>query len=156
VTTVVNVPPSLDDHSFDDVLRQLTGVPGDAKVLLDARHVRWASPFGLTALLTFAQTRAEMPALAVPELEEPVPPVVLGPFADLGLATARFASTRSVVSSPTVMTCDTSWLPRTHIGILLINQYLVSPPTAVFSCSIRSISPVSNTRANSRSSTSRF
>ena len=70
MTTVVNVPPSLDDHTFDDVLRQLTTVPSDAKVLLDARHVRWASPFGLTALLTLAQTRAEMPALAVPELEE--------------------------------------------------------------------------------------
>ena len=70
MTTVVNVPPSLDDHSFDDVLRQLTGTPSDSKVLLDARHVRWASPFGLTALLTLAQTRAEMPALAVPELEE--------------------------------------------------------------------------------------
>jgi anti-sigma regulatory factor (Ser/Thr protein kinase) len=70
VTTVVNVPPSLDDHSFDEVLRQLTSVSSDTKVLLDARHVRWASPFGLTALLTLAQTRAEMPALAVPELEE--------------------------------------------------------------------------------------
>ena len=70
MTTVVNVPPSLDDHSFDEVLRQLTTVSSDTKVLLDARHVRWASPFGLTALLTLAQTRAEMPALAVPELEE--------------------------------------------------------------------------------------
>jgi len=70
VTTVVNVPPSLDDYSFDDVLRQLMPVSPDTKVLLDARHVRWASPFGLTALLTLAQTRAEMPALAVPELEE--------------------------------------------------------------------------------------
>jgi anti-sigma regulatory factor (Ser/Thr protein kinase) len=70
VTTVVNVPPSLDDHSFDEVLRQLTTVSSDTKVLLDARHVRWASPFGLTALLALAQTRTEMPALAVPELEE--------------------------------------------------------------------------------------
>jgi anti-sigma regulatory factor (Ser/Thr protein kinase) len=70
VTNVVNIPPSLDDHTFDEVLRQLTTVSSDTKVLLDARHVRWASPFGLTALLTLAQTRAEMPALAVPELEE--------------------------------------------------------------------------------------
>ena len=70
MTTVVNVPPSLDDHSFDDVLRQVESVPLDAKILLDARHVRWASPYGLTALLTFAQTRTELPALAVPELEE--------------------------------------------------------------------------------------
>ena len=70
MTTVVNVPPSLDDHSFDDVLRQVTSVSPDTKVLLDARHVRWASPYGLTALLTFAQTRAEKPALAVPDLDE--------------------------------------------------------------------------------------
>ena len=70
MTTVVNVPPSLDDHSFDDVLRQLATVSADEKVLLDARHVRWASPFGLTALLTLAQTRSERPTLAVPELDE--------------------------------------------------------------------------------------
>jgi anti-sigma regulatory factor (Ser/Thr protein kinase) len=38
--------------------------------LLDARHTRWASPYGLTALLTLAQTRAERPALYVPESDD--------------------------------------------------------------------------------------
>ena len=47
------------------VLEQLAPVPPDAKLLVDARHTRWASPYGLTALLTLAQTRAERPALAV-------------------------------------------------------------------------------------------
>jgi anti-sigma regulatory factor (Ser/Thr protein kinase) len=70
VTTVINVPPSLDDHSFEQVLEQLVGIPTDAKLLLDARHTRWATPYGLTALLTLAQTRDETPVLAVPENEE--------------------------------------------------------------------------------------
>jgi anti-sigma regulatory factor (Ser/Thr protein kinase) len=70
VTTVITVPPSLDDHSFEQVLEQLAPLPADAKILLDARHARWASPFGLTALLTLAQTRSERPAFAVPEMED--------------------------------------------------------------------------------------
>jgi hypothetical protein len=70
VTHVITVPPSLDEHSFEQVLEQLAPIPPDAKLLVDARHVRWASPFGLTALLTLAQTRVERPALAVPEFEE--------------------------------------------------------------------------------------
>ena len=70
MTTVLNVPPSLDDKTFETVLEQLAAVPQDAKVLLDARHTRWASPYGLTALLTLAQTRAERPALYVPESDD--------------------------------------------------------------------------------------
>jgi hypothetical protein len=70
VTTVITVPPSLDDHSFEQVLDQLAALPPDAKILVDARHVRWASPYGLTALLTLAQTREERPALAVPEHDD--------------------------------------------------------------------------------------
>ncbi len=70
MTNVINVPPTLDDHTFEEVLRQVTALPSDAKLLIDARHARWASPYGLTALLTLAQTRAERPAFAAPELEE--------------------------------------------------------------------------------------
>jgi len=70
VTTVITVPPSLDDHSFEQVLEQLAPLPADEKILVDARHARWASPYGLTALLTLAQTRTERPTLAVPELED--------------------------------------------------------------------------------------
>jgi len=72
VTTVISVPHSLDDQTFEQVLEQLVGVPADAKLLIDARHTRWASPYGLTALLTLAQTRAERPTLAVPEHDETV------------------------------------------------------------------------------------
>jgi hypothetical protein len=67
VTAVINVPASLDDHSFEQVLEQVAAHPPDAKLLLDARHTRWASPYGLTALLTLAQTREVKPSLTVPE-----------------------------------------------------------------------------------------
>jgi anti-sigma regulatory factor (Ser/Thr protein kinase) len=72
VTTVINVPPSLDDVTFEQVLGQVAPLPADEKILVDARHARWASPFGLTALLTLAQTRAERPAFAPPEADETV------------------------------------------------------------------------------------
>ena len=70
MTTVINVPPSLDESTFEQVLSQLAGLPADRKILVDARHVRWASPYGLTALLTLAQTRGERPAFAGPEAED--------------------------------------------------------------------------------------
>jgi anti-sigma regulatory factor (Ser/Thr protein kinase) len=70
MTTVIAVPHSLDDRTFETVLERLAPVPPDAKVLLDARHTRWASPYGLTALLTVAQTRAERPVLYAPESED--------------------------------------------------------------------------------------
>jgi hypothetical protein len=67
VTTVISVPPSLDEQTFDHVIEQLAPLPVDARVLFDARHARWASPFGLTALLCAAQSRAERPAFTAPE-----------------------------------------------------------------------------------------
>ena len=70
MTTVINIPPSLDDRTFESVLQQLAPLPPDEKVLIDTRHTRWASPYGLTALLALAQTRAERPALYAPEAEE--------------------------------------------------------------------------------------
>ncbi len=70
MTTVINVPPSLDESTFEQVLDQLAPLPADRKILIDARHARWASPYGLTALLTLAQTRAERPAFAGPEADD--------------------------------------------------------------------------------------
>ncbi len=67
MTTVINVPPSLDEQTFEHVVEQLAPLAPDQKVLFDARHARWASPFGLTALLAAAQSRAERPAFTVPE-----------------------------------------------------------------------------------------
>ena len=71
MTTVINVPQSLDENSFEQVLEQVAQVPQDAKMLLDARHTRWASPYGLSALLTLGQTRDQnRPTLAVPEADD--------------------------------------------------------------------------------------
>lgn len=70
MTTVIPVPPSLDEDGFEQVLQQLAPLAADARILVDARHTRWASPYGLTALLTLAQSRQEKPALAVPESED--------------------------------------------------------------------------------------
>lgn len=70
MTTIIIVPPSLDDQSFEQIFDQLALIPPDEKILVDARRTRWASPFGLTALLTVAQTRLERPALAIPENED--------------------------------------------------------------------------------------
>jgi len=70
VTTVITVPPSLDDVSFEQVLDRVATLAPDDKILVDARHARWASPYGLIALLTLAQTRETRPALTPPEAEE--------------------------------------------------------------------------------------
>ena len=70
MTSVITVPPSLDDFTFEQVVDQLAAIPPDAKVIVDARHTRWASPFGLTALLTLGQTREERPSFTAPDNEE--------------------------------------------------------------------------------------
>jgi anti-sigma regulatory factor (Ser/Thr protein kinase) len=70
VTAVINVPSSLDDQTFEQVLEQLAPLPPDAKILIDARYTTWASPYGLTMLLTLAQTRQEKPLFSGPERDD--------------------------------------------------------------------------------------
>ncbi len=70
MTSVITIPPSLDDQTFEQVVEQLASVPRDGKLLVDARHTRWASPYGLTALLTLGQTRQERATFAVPDNED--------------------------------------------------------------------------------------
>ncbi len=67
MTTVISVPPSLDEQSFEQVFEQLAPIPEGQKILVDARHARWASPYGLTALLCVAQSRPDRMGFAVPE-----------------------------------------------------------------------------------------
>ena len=54
MTAVITVPAALDEPQFEQVLDQLAAVPADAKLLVDARHCRFATPYGLTALLCLA------------------------------------------------------------------------------------------------------
>jgi anti-sigma regulatory factor (Ser/Thr protein kinase) len=70
VTQIIPLPLSLDDASFEQVFAALAALAPDEKVLLDARHTRWATPYGLTGLLTLAQTRATTPGLVPPEADE--------------------------------------------------------------------------------------
>jgi anti-sigma regulatory factor (Ser/Thr protein kinase) len=70
VTSVITVPPSLDDHTFEQVVEQLASVPPDAKLVVDARHTRWASPYGLTALLALGQSRETRASFTAPDAEE--------------------------------------------------------------------------------------
>lgn len=67
MTAVITVPQSLDDRSCEQVFSQLAEHPADAKLIIDARYCTFASPFGLTTLLTLAQTRGERPVLLPPE-----------------------------------------------------------------------------------------
>ena len=67
MTTVVTIPATLDDVSFEDVSAQLTCHGPNEPLVIDARRCTFATPFGMTALLTIAQTRAEKPALLLPE-----------------------------------------------------------------------------------------
>jgi anti-sigma regulatory factor (Ser/Thr protein kinase) len=67
VTAVIIVPSSLDDVTFESVLDRLAEHAPDDKVILDARHTSFATPYGLTALLTLAQTRTEKPEFLAPE-----------------------------------------------------------------------------------------
>ena len=70
MTTVLTVPASLDEHTFEQVLEQLAAAPADAKLRVDARHTKWSSPYGLASLLCLAQARDEKPGFAVPEEAE--------------------------------------------------------------------------------------
>jgi hypothetical protein len=73
VTSVLTLPQTVDDFTFEQVLAQLAAVPADARLLVDARHARWASPYGLTGLLAVAQARGaegNRPAFAPPEADD--------------------------------------------------------------------------------------
>jgi anti-sigma regulatory factor (Ser/Thr protein kinase) len=67
VTAVLTVPASLDEQSFESVIEQLAPLEADAKLLVDARHCRFATPYGLTALLCLAQSREAKADFAPPE-----------------------------------------------------------------------------------------
>lgn len=67
MTTVIGVPSSLDEQSFEQVIEQLAPVHPGTRILVDARHTKWASPYGLTALLCVAQSRTDRMDFAVPE-----------------------------------------------------------------------------------------
>ena len=71
---VVPVPASLDDRTLDTLAGSLGDWPPSEGLLLDARATNWASPYGLTALLSLGQAIQEAklatPRLTVPDSDE--------------------------------------------------------------------------------------
>ena len=66
---IVPLPASLDERSFDQVVRALEDA-GDARVLFDGTHVRWVDPYGMVGLLcvgTVAGRGGELPVLKLPD-----------------------------------------------------------------------------------------
>ncbi|MDQ8155259.1 MAG: hypothetical protein P3B98_11420 [Gemmatimonadota bacterium] len=104
---VITVPSSLDDQTFEQVLEQLALLPPDARVLFDARFTTWGSPFGLTSLLTLAQTFTTKPQLIVPEKDDTVSYWARARFfeyaADLFEISGKFPAARAERESGTLL-----------------------------------------------------
>ncbi len=70
MTTVLEVPQSLDDRSFEQLASGFAALGDEPRVLLDAHATEWASPFGLLGLLCVGQTllgrHGTRPLLTVP------------------------------------------------------------------------------------------
>ncbi|HET8656349.1 MAG TPA: ATP-binding protein [Longimicrobiaceae bacterium] len=78
---VLTVAPTLDDRAFDALVREAALVGAGAAaapsagVIVDARHVRWADPFGMTSLLSLGQhlgATGGRPVLQLPEAPDVV------------------------------------------------------------------------------------
>ena len=67
MSTVITVPASLDDTTFETMLHDVAALPDDAKLVIDARYARFASPYGLIGMLTLAQSRTVAPEFIPPE-----------------------------------------------------------------------------------------
>ncbi|MGE0555595.1 MAG: ATP-binding protein [Gemmatimonadales bacterium] len=71
---VVPVPGSIDDRTLDQLAQGWGKWPPTERLLFDARSTTWASPYGLTALLTIGQALAEAglpkPRFTAPESDD--------------------------------------------------------------------------------------
>jgi hypothetical protein len=75
MTVVLAVPPTLDEPAFDALVAQIAEADGQ-RALLDARHVRWADPYGMVGLLAIGQQLGR-PGAARPLLQLPESPDVI-------------------------------------------------------------------------------
>lgn len=76
MSRIVDVPAQLDDAGFEQVAGGIGVWPPADRLLVDARHVQWASPYALIGLLTAGQAVAEAggerPLLTIPANPEVV------------------------------------------------------------------------------------
>jgi anti-sigma regulatory factor (Ser/Thr protein kinase) len=74
MSRVVEIPTSFDDRSFEQFALAFAQGPLTDRMLFDARTAQWASPFGLTAMLTAAQAVREAggpaPVFTVPTADD--------------------------------------------------------------------------------------
>lgn len=70
MSRVLQVPDVLDENTFEDLIAELARARGGERLLFDARHVRWVSPYGLIGLLAAGQVGRDRTGLA-PAIEAP-------------------------------------------------------------------------------------
>jgi hypothetical protein len=67
---VLTVPPTLDDDAFEALVAEAARAEEGDGVLVDARHVRWADPYGMIGLLALGKQLGNggaRPVLHLPE-----------------------------------------------------------------------------------------
>jgi hypothetical protein len=86
VTRVLEVPPTLDSDAFDRLIEGADAAGGE-RLLVDARHVRFADPYGMVGLLAIGEHlgRGGEPR---PILQLPTAPEVTGYLARMGFLSA--------------------------------------------------------------------
>jgi hypothetical protein len=82
MTQVLVVPPQLDSAGFDALVEESARPDGAERLLFDARHVRWADPYGMTGLVAIGRKLADEGRRA--QLHFPQDPKVASYFARMG------------------------------------------------------------------------
>ncbi len=70
---VISVPPKLDEAGVDQLIAAVREGKGDAGAIVDARHLRFADPYGMAVLLAVGQFLAageQRPVLELPDSPE--------------------------------------------------------------------------------------
>ena len=69
MTRVLQVPPTLDAAAFETLVAE-AATAGDERLLVDARHLRWADPYGMMGVLALGEWlrgRGGHPLLQLPQ-----------------------------------------------------------------------------------------
>lgn len=70
MSRVIEVPAVLDESGFEELVAALDRVEDGSRLLMDARRVRWSSPYGMVGLLAAGRVARDRTGLA-PALEQP-------------------------------------------------------------------------------------
>ncbi|MBK5098818.1 MAG: hypothetical protein JJE01_13615, partial [Gemmatimonadetes bacterium] len=66
MSRVIDVPEVLDHRGFEELVAALPGASeaAGARILFNAKHVRWVSPYGLIGLLAVGRVARERTGLS--------------------------------------------------------------------------------------------